>query len=374
MTAQGTGKPRIVVSAVNLVEGGTLAVLQDALRVLSVQFAERYEIVALVHRASLFDVPNVTFLEFPEVKESWLRRLRFEYRDCLPLSRELKPALWLALHDMTPRVEAGVQAVYCHNPAPFYRLQWAEAWIQPKYALFVLLYQWMYRPWIRRNDFVVVQQQWLREEFQRRYAPRAVVVAHPSVGHLEELQAGSAAHRDGEPWRFFYPSLPRFFKNMQVLLAAAAWLEANTEIVFELSLTICGTEERYARKLFAEYGHLRSVRWMGRLSRSEVFEQYRRTDALLFPSRLETWGMPLSEFRRTGKAVFAADLPYARETLAGYAPVHFFDPVDGAALGQALLRWMRGELRLEGAAAAVPAAPFAEDWGALFRLLLGEAG
>ena len=365
-------KPRIVVSAVNFVEGGPLAVAQDALRVLSEQYADQYDIVALVHRRELYEANDVTYLEFPEVKLSWGRRLRFEYRDCLPLSRELDAVLWLALHDMTPRVEARRQAVYCHNPAPFYRLSVGDARLDRTHAAFVLLYRFLYGVNLRRNRFVVVQQQWMRDAFLRRYAPREVVVAHPSVGHLEELEGSAVPRREGEPWRFFYPAFPRVFKNMQVLLETAAWLEANTGVRFELELTIAGEENPYARSLFARYGQLRSVRWLGRLSRAEVFEHYRRADALLFPSRLETWGMPLSEFRRTGKPILAADLPYAHETLAGYAPVHFFDPVDGAALGKALQRLTEGTLPLEGAGPFVPAAPFAADWAALFDLLLAE--
>ena len=365
-------KPRLVVSAVNLVEGGTLSIAQDALQVLSERYADRYEIVALVHRRSLFSAENITYLERPAVKGSWLRRLWFEYVESLPLSRRLKPVLWFALHDMTPRIEARQQAVYCHNPAPFYDMPWSEVRLQPKLWLFVVFYRWIYGNNIRRNTSVVVQQQWLRVEFERRYAPRRVIVAHPSVTHLGELSLRSTAQKDGRPWCFFYPALPRTFKNMQLVLAAAAWLESNTPIHFELRLTLAGTEEPYARSLFAQYGTLRSVRWLGRLPRTGVFAQYREADCLLFPSRLETWGLPLSEFRQTGKPIFAADLPYAHETLAGYAPVHFFDPNDGAALGQAMLQWMQGTLALEGAAAWTPPAPFTENWGALFDLLLAD--
>lgn len=367
-------KPRIVVSAVNFVEGGPLAVLQDALRVLSAEFSDQFEIVALVHRASLFELPHVTFLEFPEVKQTWLRRMRFEYRDCLPLSRKLNATLWLALHDMTPRVEAKTQAVYCHNPAPFFRMTAREARLEPTLASFVALYGLLYGINMRRNRFVVVQQQWMREAFERRYRPRAVVVAHPAASHLEELSHGNSAHQAGEPWRFFFPTLSRVFKNIGVLLEAVRWLLDAGVPPFELILTIDGTENAYARGLFAQYGHLPGVRWLGRLTRDEVFVQYRAVDCLLFPSRLETWGMPLSEFRRTGKPILAADLPYAHETLAGYAPVHFFAPTDGAGLGRAMLQFMQGTLPLQGAPATVPPAPFAPDWASLFHLLLGDVG
>ena len=95
-------KPRIVLSGVNFVEAGPLSIFQDALEALAGNFLDRYEVVALVHSKALFLTSGITYLEFPAIKSSWLRRLRFEYRDCRALSRELKPHLWLAMHDITP--------------------------------------------------------------------------------------------------------------------------------------------------------------------------------------------------------------------------------------------------------------------------------
>src|SRR5664279_2638516 len=129
-------KPRIVISGVNLTEMGTLAVFRDALKSVAAEHAEQYEIVALVHRRELFDTPDVTYLEFPHIKVSWLRRLRFEYHDLKKLSQQLAPDVWLSMHDMTPNVSAKVQAVYCHNPSPFYRFRWSNAMLDWKFGLF----------------------------------------------------------------------------------------------------------------------------------------------------------------------------------------------------------------------------------------------
>src|SRR5665213_3015275 len=107
-------KPRIVLSGVNLTAMGLLAVFKEALASLAEAHGDCYEIIALVHRKSLFQTPGITYVEFPKIKASWLRRLRFEYIDCRRLSAELNPELWLSMHDMTPNVKAKRQAVYCH--------------------------------------------------------------------------------------------------------------------------------------------------------------------------------------------------------------------------------------------------------------------
>jgi glycosyltransferase involved in cell wall biosynthesis len=366
----GTGlKPRIVLSGVNFVEAGPLVVFQDALSELAANFAEQYEIIALVHKLDLFDTPGVRFLEFPEVKRSWLRRLRFEYRQCRALSRELRPHLWLSMHDMTPPVTAKIQAVYCHNPAPFYRPGLREALLDWKFALFTLLYRFLYGVYIGRNDFVVVQQEWLRDEFRGCYSARNIVVAHPS---LRTLNLPTAMDRPSQnaPCRFFYPAFPRSFKNIELLLQAAQILEQRGFECFEVRVTIDGTENRYARSLRAAFGGLHSVRWLGVLPRNGVMAEYAEAQCLLFPSRLESWGLPISEFKETGKPMLVADLPYAHETVGSYASVQFFNPSDAQALAAAMEAFVQGRLTFSAATAQPVAAPFAKNWQELFQILL----
>ncbi|WP_250854924.1 hypothetical protein [Escherichia coli] len=45
---------------------------------------------------------------------------------------------------------------------------------------------------------------------------------------------------------------------------------------------------------------------------------------MCFPSKLETWGLPLSEAKTYKKWIFAADLPYAHEVLYNYSKLDIF--------------------------------------------------
>ena len=141
---------------------------------------------------------------------------------------------------------------------------------------------------------------------------------------------------------------------------------------FEVRLTLRGDENAYARRLLARFSGLRSVRWIGTISRAEVLQQYGEADCLLFPSRLETWGLPLSEFKLTGKPMLVADLPYAHETVGSYDAVRFVSPGDVEALAEAMGSLLRGTLHFQPAKAETIGAPFAEGWRALFDLLLAS--
>lgn len=352
----------------NFFQAGPLSIYRDALAELSRNFSDRYDVVALVHRKELFDIPNIQLIEYPEIRSSWLRRIKFEYYDLRKISGELNAFLWLSLHDMSPRVTAKIQAVYCHNPTPFAKLKKSDVLYNWRYSLFVLLYRYLYRINIHRNNFVIVQQDWMRNRFREMYGVENVVVAHPRT---EEASASgserSTVLSSGGDFVFFYPAFPRTFKNIEILLQAAELLKRDS---IEIWLTLSGEESRYARSLSGRARSLPNIKLLGRLTREQVSERYDAADCLIFPSRLETWGLPISEFKRTGKPMLLADLPYAHETLGTYGCAHFFDPNDPGKLAQLMRAVAQGNLPKTPTTAAAIAAPFAADWHELFNILL----
>jgi glycosyltransferase involved in cell wall biosynthesis len=362
---------RIVLSGVNLTEVGPLSVFRDALGSLAANYGNEYEIVALVHKKNLFDVQPVTYLEFPHVKSSWISRLQFEYVRLKRLSQMLTPELWISMHDITPNVYAKRRAVYCHNPSPFYRFHFSEALANWKFGLFVLFYGFLYRINIYKNNFVIVQQDWIRNEFRRRYKAVNVIVAHPDIQSVNPRMT-KISTRASRPFKFFYPAYPRPFKNAEVCLQACGILEQRSIENFELLLTFDGSENRYSHHLHQKFKGLNSVRWLGLQPRNEIFELYADADCLLFPSKLETWGMPITEFRSFGRPIIVADLPYAHETSAGHDQVVFFDPEDAERLADLMQAAISDVPTFKPAPVSVIEPPFARDWSELWALLLAK--
>ena len=363
-------KPRIVISGVNLVDLGPLAIFRQALSTLVIACGEQYDIVALVQREAALAIPGVTYMEFPDVKGSWLKRLHFEYFQSLQISRSLQPVLWIAMHDITPRVECGQQFVYCHNPSPFYRFNLRETFLDPKFGMFTIFYRFLYGLFLHSNAGVIVQQDWIRSEFKKRYGVKNVLVAHPAlaIGKVPDLTTQASA----APYRFFYPAFPRTFKNHELILSAVKLLEERGVTNFEVLLTVDAGSNRCGAGLAHRYSTLRNVRWLGALPQAQVYDLYSKSSCLLFPSRLETWGLPLTEFKTTGKPVLAADLPYAHETVGTYGPVEFFDVDDPAALANLMQKAIEGTLKWRTVRANPIQQPFARDWLALWGLIVPE--
>lgn len=357
----------LVISAVNINEGGTLTVLRECLAAARRELSSEWRITAIVHRADLIGVPDINYIERPEVKRSWLSRLWFEYVNCRQLSRQLKADYWLSMHDMTPFVTSPHQAVYCHNPMCFYNMSWREAVLDPKLLIFSLFYGWLYRINLFANDAVIVQQNWIRKEFEHRYDCKQIIVAHPV---LNVSDFSSAVKKQGA--RFFYPSFPRVFKNFEILLEAWTELEEDPCWRGDLVVTIDGCENGYSRDLISRFGHLSRVHFVGRLSHEAVLETYKNTDCLVFPSRLETWGMPLTEAKQYGLAIIAADLPYAHEAIASYDGVSFFPPLDASELSRQMRAFSEGRLAMQKTEALAIEQPYAQDWPSLFAILLKD--
>ncbi len=358
----------LVVSAVNLVDGGTAEILRQCLHASS--SLSGWRVTALVHDAKVVGVDGINYIERPDIKPSWLRRLWFEYVECRAIAEKLQPDFWLSLHDMTPdlgRTRSKIpQAVYCHNAMIFYRLPIREILFEPVLALFKWAYRWIYGFHISRNQAVIVQQNWIRTEFERRYGCTNVVVAYPGVA----AQSGVARVFRGQ--RFFYPSLPRAFKNFEVLLTAWEILCQDPDWQGELTVTVESAGNRYSRSLIKRFGNLRNVRFVGRLTPADVQHTYTQSDCLVFPSKLETWGLPISEAKTAGLFILAADLPYAHETVGDYQGAEFFDPEDPNRLAVLMRNFAVGTLVPRAPISPQIAPPFAKDWPALFALLLGE--
>lgn len=362
----------VVVSSTNLFLGGPLTVGREVVAALraSPQF-ERGELRVIVfcHRRALYaDVaehPNLEWIELPHARRNWLVRLFYEYVWFARWSRSRNIDLWISLQDLTPNVRAARRVVYCHNPAPFY--DGPRRWLlDPRFEIFRLLYGLFYRINLGKNEYAIVQQEWMRSALAR-YGFSRVIVARP-VGSLRVAESQSRRVSGGVV-RVLYPVLPRSAKNHEVIVDA---MHALRDLPIELTLTFRGDENRYARMIRRRAGDADNIRFVGFLSRAELELEYERADALMFPSKLETWGLPLSEFRRYGKPIFAADLPYARETLGGYARSVFFDPASPTELARLLRMFCANEALPFEMPSASTTPPFAADWNALVSMLLAS--
>lgn len=348
-------KKKIIISAVNFFEGGPLTILKDNLKFANDFLSSDYEIIALVHKKELLDLnylTKITFLEFPKSRESYFNRVYLEYFYFNKLSKKWNPYLWFSLHDITPNVCAEIRAVYCHNPTPFKKKSITDLFFQPTIFFFSLFYKLLYKINIRKNNFVIVQQIWLKKAFVNLFnlETRSVLVCYPKVDEkvgCSKATGFNLSIRKDDIFTFFYPALARPFKNFEIIGEAIKLLCRKGINNFQVIITIKGDENNYAKHIFKKYASLEQLHFVGMLSFNDVNEFYKSSDALLFTSLLETWGLPITEFKAFKKPIILSKLPYAFETLGEYEMGSFFDPSNANDLAAKMASLINGNLQFD---------------------------
>ena len=365
-----SGKKTMVISGINLFEGGTLSIYKDFLKALiEKKIPDDYEVTIFVHKKELFAdyAQYVTILELPDSRKSYLNRLYYEYVYFWFWSCKRHVDIWVSLHDMTPNVRADRRYVYCHNPSPFLKRTKAICKLGKTYYYMSLFYKYLYQINIKKNTAVIVQQNWLRQEFTKMFGVRNIIVARPDI--KVEVPTVVEGKNPDKPV-FIYSAYPRPFKNFEVICQASRILEQEG-LDFEVQFTIDGTENPYAEMIYQEYFGVRSIHWLGLIGRDEMFRKYGQSDYLIFPSLLETWSLPITEYKEFGKPLICADLPYAHETVGTYDAVSFFAPESPEQLADIMRAVIKGTHRFSSVTAKAVDQPFAQDWQTLIEWITG---
>ena len=357
----------LVLSGINLFEGGPLSIFYDCLdALLSEGLDNKYKIIAFVHKKSIFEKysKQVEFIELPDSRESYFKRLSYEYIYFNRFSRKHQVDVWISLHDITPRVKANKRYTYCHNPAPFMDRDLLKIKYSARNVAFSFFYRYLYRINIKKATALIVQQDWMRQAFFKMFPVKNIIVARPSI-KIDYKYVPSKKNTDR--FVFLFASFPRYFKNFEVICEACKCLG---KAKFEVWFTLDGSENTYSKDLVNKYGDLKNIKWLGLQTRESLFALYSKADCFIFPSTLETWGLPVSEFKQTGKPMILADKPYAKETLGTYDKAVFFNPNDATELAQIMKQVLDGNLKFEEVTEKEIAEPYAADWKELFEIIL----
>ena len=367
----------VAVSAVNLKVGGTLTILRNCLQYLST-LAETgdYRIVALVYQKELAFFSNIEYIEMQWPKKNWIYRLWCEYVTMQKVSINLSPVhLWISLHDTTPNVRAERRVVYCHNSFSYYKWKAQDLIFAPKIVMFALFTNLIYRKNIYKNSYIVVQQEWMKKGFIRSFGIQAetIIIAPPSLSGEKMKDISLEVNSGSIDYSFIFAATPDSHKNFECICQAAQIVKEQLGVdAFKVYITVKGDENRYAKWLFRKWGKEKSnVEFIGFLDRQSLYAYYQKSNCLIFPSKVETWGLPITEFAAFDKPMLLADLPYARETASGCNKVAFFNPDDPHELAGQMGKLIQGDecFLADQEKNNIPF-PVARSWQELFHILL----
>jgi glycosyltransferase involved in cell wall biosynthesis len=136
---------------------------------------------------------------------------------------------------------------------------------------------------------------------------------------------------------FLYPSLPRFQKNFEVICKASEYLKKK-KLNYEIQFTFNQDECRYSKYIYNISKNNPNIKFLGRKRYDQMKDLYLKSNFLIFSSKLETWGLPLSEAISFNLPILVSNLAYAKETLGNYDKIYYFDPNNPKKLSEILYK------------------------------------
>jgi glycosyltransferase involved in cell wall biosynthesis len=306
------------------VSGGALTILEYYYGKLSRDAGNQY--ILVISKPELHDTGNIKVLRFPWAKRSWLHRLYFDHFIAPRLIRKYNVDDVLSLQNTTIPHTRVSQTLYVHNPYPF-----SEFKVTVSEDTVLWIYQNIYRRFliksIRNANRVIVQTEWMKE-----LCRKAVDITEDKIA-ISRIAFDYAIEKRYNPatcavTTFFYPASGIYTKNHKLIVQASLCLKMDNIDSYRVVFTLCGNENRHIRKLnrIIQTQHL-PIQFTGYMDRKNVLE-YLTKSILIFPSYIESLGLPLEEAKLFGSPILASDCGFSHEILDEYGNVRFFNPFD----------------------------------------------
>ncbi|MGL5052007.1 MAG: glycosyltransferase [Cetobacterium sp.] len=241
----------------------------------------------------------------------------------------INPNLFISIQNTGVNIDSKIpQIVYYHQPLSIVDLKWSVLKKSERlYWMYKNIYTLFIKQHLNKVKKVIVQTEWVKDQFSNKfnYPKKNILLIKPKIKKID-LDSIKTIHKD--KFRIFYPATPLIYKNHKVVIEALGLLKKeNSELIkkVECIFTFSKGENLELDSLIEKLKLEDTVKLIGKIDYEKVLEYYKSSDLLVFPSYLETFGLPLAEAQQFNLDILAADLPYSREVIEDYSKVEFFD-------------------------------------------------
>lgn len=313
-------KKTIVVNAPALRSGGALTILRQFISEIP---EDDFEYLVFVDESVSFSVMKKNIQIVQVNARSFFRRFIW---DAWSLNKWIKrnhiqPVAAISLQNTNFRLtESCPNFIYYHQPIPLYKNKWSFFQQKERSLWFYkYIYPFFVNLFINSRTEIFVQLDFIRNGFAERYNfdKNKIYVVFPNLEVPQPIQ-NNEIQIDKNAVNLFYPSAGTIYKNHRVLVDSLSLIDQGLTQNVVLYLTI-GENELKFNNVFK---NIRIV-FLGNIAHEQVIWLYQQVDALVFPSYIETLGLPLIEAASLGLRVITSDLAYSREVLDGYQGVTY---------------------------------------------------
>jgi len=135
---------------------------------------------------------------------------------------------------------------------------------------------------------------------------------------------------------FIYIASAEPHKNHKNLIAAWVLL-AEEEIYPKLTLTIDDKSKIYKEIVNTRASHNLDIEILPNILREDLMIKFANSQALIYPSKFESYGLPLVEASMLGIDIIASELDYVRDMVD---PMQTFDPESSVSIARSVKRYL----------------------------------
>lgn len=337
----------IVVSAAALRSSGALTIYR--------QFIERLRKYIGDNRYFVFvdpemPQPAIDGVEYIHIDiRGNVRRVRFDWFGFAAAlkRRSIRPDLIVSLQNTGVRYPERIpQVIYYHQSIPFYPHRWNPLKKAERTLFFYSrVYPFFVKASLTPRTHVVVQIPFIKRNFIGYFG-----VPEDRVHVLfPEVEAVDVARIDDYPFEpglqhFLYPATGVSYKEHRTLVGALKVLRETDLGEFRkirLHFTLAPGEATELEAEIRRAGLEQHVVFEGCVPHAQLLAMYKSACGLLFPSTIETLGLPLLEAAAFGLPVLASDLDYAHEVMGDYTGTEFIPVRDCQQWAQSILNVCR---------------------------------
>ena len=316
---------RILVNDIAASKGGALTILNQVYSY-AIQHPDD-EWIFMLGSNYLDERSNVHIVCLPEIKNSHLKKLAFDFFIGKRIIEKYNPDVVLSLQNIITFGVSVPQFVYIHQSIPFQdvkKFSFLKSSERP-YAKYQYIIGKIIKISARKANGIIVQTDWMKEAVSRKTNVNMdnIIVCFPDVEFMQ-FEKNCEYHSNN----FFYPTSDAIYKNNTVIIEACEILNDRGIKDFKVYMTLPNGKIQHP-----------NIECINYINREDVF-QYYQTSNLLFPSYIETIGLPLVEAMSVDGVIIAAKCPYAENVLSGYSKSYLFDPFNAGQLAELMERVM----------------------------------
>ncbi|WP_195854017.1 glycosyltransferase [Aerococcus tenax] len=271
----------------------------------------------------LLETQNIKVKRVKWIKKSWFHRLFFDLIILPIIIYRLKPKLIFSLQNTIAPFTKVRQELFLHQSLPYTSIKF-KFFEEPKLWIYQNIIKIFINNSARKADIIYVQTKWIAKELveQTKISPDKIKVIKTEINLLRNKKFCSA--KANGKVSFFYPAAPLKYKNHQIVIESLSKLKKEELNKVEIYFTLESDMNTITCEMSKKINELSlPIHFIGYLSKIDVEKMY-ESSILLFPSYIETLGLPLMEARMKETPIIASDTEFSREVLDGYDNAEFF--------------------------------------------------